>query len=748
MAGGTKLGTVLGLLFMRPLDLDFFFQLGGVVVDLHLADRAVALAGQAPAVGRVEGEEARVEFVEGAARSRDVEGGAVDGLAAPVVEDVEGVPAQRQRGLDQAALLGLGLLLGKVAEDDIDGVLGEAVERLELGRLDPFLVDPQGGIALLGGPLGDLGVEALARFDERCEEGELACFFQMVAEPRRHLGGGLADGGLAGLGIVGGAELGVEEAEELVDLGDGGDSALAAAPGEPLLDGDGGRDAGDRIDLRLLHLVDELPRVGVEAVEVAPLALAEEDIEGQGRLARAAQAGDDGHLTPLDAEREVLQVVMAGVVDFDPVRRLGTGAEGGGLFADPGRLGLGLRLGGRELFLQEPPGGHPLERHFLGRALRDQLAATRARLGAELDDPIGRLDHVQIMLDHQDRVAPVDHPLEDRDQEADVLEVETGGRLVEDEKPFAGLGLGVGRGIGIGIGFAFLGLIGKGFAARQMADQLDPLGLAAGELVERLAEPEVAEADIAEEIERGGDLLVAAPHRQRHRGLRREEGPRLLHGQAEDLVDVLPPVADLEDVGLEPLPLASRAGQEDIGEELHLDLLDPRAAAARAAAGPAVEGKSPRREPLRRRRLGRGQQIPDRAPSAEVERGIRAGGPGERRLVDADDLADPLVAGEPGDGLAGEFGRHRALLAALLLGPLEIVVDHLMDQRTLARAAHPGDGDEEAERNFQVEPVEVVNLRPLDAEGATLLRRAAALGNLDAPFPAKESTGERAGVVE
>ena len=48
-----------------------------------------------------------------------------------------------------------------------------------------------------------------------------------------------------------------------------------------LLDGDGRREAADRIVERLVHLAEELAGVGAEALDVAPLALGVERVEGQ-----------------------------------------------------------------------------------------------------------------------------------------------------------------------------------------------------------------------------------------------------------------------------------------------------------------------------------------------------------------------------------------------------------------------------------------------------------------------------------
>ena len=92
--------------------------------------------------------------------------------------------------------------------------------------------------------------------------------------------------------------------------------------------------------------------------------------------------------------------------------------------------------------------------------------------GPHVDQPVGGLDHVEVVLDHHDRVALVDQPAEHAEQLADVLEVQAGGRLVEHVERAAGGPL------------------------LQLAGELDALRLAAGEGRRRLAEPDVAEPDV------------------------------------------------------------------------------------------------------------------------------------------------------------------------------------------------------------------------------------------------------------
>ena len=75
---------------------------------------------------------------------------------------------------------------------------------------------------------------------------------------------------------------------------------------------------------------------------------------------------------------------------------------------------------------------------LLGRPLGDDPAAAGAALGAEVDDPVGRLDHVEVVLDHDDRVARRGEAVQHLEQLADVVEVQPGRRLVEDVERLAG----------------------------------------------------------------------------------------------------------------------------------------------------------------------------------------------------------------------------------------------------------------------------------------------------------------------
>ena len=124
---------------------------------------------------------------------------------------------------------------------------------------------------------------------------------------------------LAALRAVGAAGARVQQAQEVVELGGGGDGGARVARGVLLPDGDGRSEAADLVHVRLLHALQELPGVGGERLDVAPLALGVDGVEDQGRLARARNAGDHRQPVVRNVERDVLQVMDPRAADQDEV---------------------------------------------------------------------------------------------------------------------------------------------------------------------------------------------------------------------------------------------------------------------------------------------------------------------------------------------------------------------------------------------------------------------------------------------
>ena len=113
-----------------------------------------------------------------------------------------------------------------------------------------------------------------------------------------------------------------QQAQVVVDLGDRADRRPRVARRRLLVDRDGRRQALDRVHVRLVHLPEELARVGRQRLDVAALPLGVDRVERQRGLARARQAGDDDQRVPRERDRDVLQVVLAGAGDDEKV---GTG---------------------------------------------------------------------------------------------------------------------------------------------------------------------------------------------------------------------------------------------------------------------------------------------------------------------------------------------------------------------------------------------------------------------------------------
>ncbi len=166
------------------------------------------------------------------------------------------------------------------------------------------------------------------------------------------------------------------------------------------------------------------------------------------------------------------------------------------------------------------------------------LAAVLAGAGADVDDPVGDLDGVLVVLHDDERVAHVAQPDEGLDQPVVVALVQADGRLVEHVEH-------------------------ADEAAADLGGQADALGLAAGEGAGRAVQREVVQADVDQEAQplvdlledALGDLLVAGGQLQLAQEVR-----AVADGHRGDLGDGLAHDRDGEDDRLEARALAGGAG--------------------------------------------------------------------------------------------------------------------------------------------------------------------------------------------
>ena len=91
-----------------------------------------------------------------------------------------------------------------------------------------------------------------------------------------------------------------KELQVVVQLRHRADRRARGAHRVRLVDGDCRRNAFDCVDLRLVHAVEELPRVRAEGLDVAPLAFGIQRVEDERRLPGARNARDDDELAGRD----------------------------------------------------------------------------------------------------------------------------------------------------------------------------------------------------------------------------------------------------------------------------------------------------------------------------------------------------------------------------------------------------------------------------------------------------------------
>src|SRR3569623_2101471 len=347
-------------------------------------------------------------------------------------------------------------------------------------------------------------------------------------------------------------------------------------------------------------------------------------------------------------------------------------------------------------------------RDLFRRAGRDDLATTGAALGPEVDDPVRGLDLVEVVLDHEHGVAVVDEAIQHLEQLLDVAEVKAGGRLVEQVQRAAGLD------------------------ASELARELHALRLASGECRRRLAERDVAEADVDERVHDPRQLLVVF-----------EQLRGFLDRGLEDLRDVLALVLDAQGGVVVAAALAHLARDEHVRQDVHLDLAVAGAFACFAAPAALLRGDV-EREPARLIAVGLRLrhlrvELADQIERLGVRRRVRSRRAADRLLVDHDRLVDLAEAGAL---VVRADAIHRAMQH-----PVESRVERRVDQRRLARARPAGDRDHPAERNLGGHDLEVVLARAGELDPA---RRRAALGRDLDPLAAGEEVARdrrRAGLA-
>lgn len=240
---------------------------------------------------------------------------------------------------------------------------------------------------------------------------------------------------------------------------------------------------------------------------------------------------------------------------------------------------------------------------LLGCPFRDDAASSGASLGAQIDDPVSSLDQIQIVFDHNHRIASIDEALQYPEKQIDIVKMEAGGRFIQHIQR----------------------LTSRSFA--ELPRQLDALSFASRQRWRGLAEFEILQADIAEGLQFIDDL---------------GEGGKMLEGlldiEVEAIGDRLAFEENLEGSAVVSFGFACGAGDPKVGEELHVE--PNRAVAIAGAATPllGIEAEGSRSESAASA-LGKfREQIADLVEDFRIRCRIAARGSTDGTLIDIDDL--------------------------------------------------------------------------------------------------------------
>ena len=101
----------------------------------------------------------------------------------------------------------------------------------------------------------------------------------------------------------------------IVELRHGADCRSRRSDDAVLIDGNRRRNAFDRIDVRAVHAVEELARVGTERFDVSPLAFRIERVEDERTFPGAGESGDDREFADGKVDVDVLEIILRCAAD-------------------------------------------------------------------------------------------------------------------------------------------------------------------------------------------------------------------------------------------------------------------------------------------------------------------------------------------------------------------------------------------------------------------------------------------------
>ena len=213
-----------------------------------------------------------------------------------------------------------------------------------------------------------------------------------------------------------------------------------------------------------------------------------------------------------------------------------------------------------------------------------------------------------------------------------------------------------------------------------------------------------------------------------------EKAVRVVHGHGQHVGDALASVAHFQGFPVEPFPLARLARHVHVGQEVHLDRLHAGPFARLAASSRYVEGEATLFVAPDFGFRKQGELRSNQVHQPRVSGGVGARCASDGTLVDRDAFVDVV---QPRDFLVGE-GNADVLVQMVQQRRQK----GLVDKRAFAAPADPTDADQAAQRQFQVDRLQVVSGRAFQDE-VLPVASSSLCGHLDALDAVQVLGGQR-----
>ena len=203
------------------------------------------------------------------------------------------------------------------------------------------------------------------------------------------------------------------------------------------------------------------------------------------------------------------------------------------------------------------------------------------------------------------------------------------------------------------------------------------------------------------------------------------------------MVDTPALVADLQRLPVVALALADIALDIDVRQKVHLHLDDTVAPAGLAASAFYIEAETTRRVTPGAGLVSAGKQFPDRGEEAGIGCRIGTGGAADRALIDIHHLVEVLQALDRPE--------RRRIPVGRIQGRCGQRIEGVVDQGRFAGSGDAGDTGEQADRQLQVDLLEIVAPRPQQPQIPLPILQRGAVRDLDGESAGQVLAGQRRG---